>query len=93
MPEGSASTLQHLWHGGRDGYLCPLEQVRAWAYREALVALGAPTYGLHLQIACKVWKIGRGKWNGGGHPSPNAVRELVEKTYADRVEKIASSAT
>ena len=60
MPEESQSTLKHLWHGGRDGYLCPLEQVRVWAYREALAALGAPTYGLHPKIECKVWKIGRG---------------------------------
>ena len=71
------ATLENLWRGGRHGYLCPAEQMKAWALREALVHVGVPAWGMHATIASKVKKI------GGGHPSPNAIRELLEKIDAD----------
>ena len=34
------ASLQSLWKEGRDGALSPLEQMRAWALREAQKDLG-----------------------------------------------------
>ena len=36
MGEGEcAKTLEKLWKSGREGTLCPLEQAKAWGFREA----------------------------------------------------------
>ena len=76
-------TLEELWKSGRQGYLCPLEQVRAIALRDAYTDLpGAlPKSGgqaaLLSAIAERVTKI------GGGHPSKEAIRLLLERYDAD----------
>ena len=72
-----------LWKSGRRGNLCPLEQVRAIALRDAYTDLpGAlPKSGgqaaLLSAIAERVTKI------GGGHPSKEAIRLLLERYDAD----------
>ena len=75
--------MEELWKSGRQGYLCPLEQVRAIALRDAYTDLpGAlPKSGgqaaLLSAIAGRVTKI------GGGHPSKQATRSLLERYDAD----------
>ena len=78
MAEVSQADLRHLWRDGRDGNLCALEQMRVWVLRDVLRDQGAPDYGLHVRIASQVTKI------GGGCPSKEAIRMLLEKIDADR---------
>ena len=79
----AGGTLEELWKSGRQGNLCPLEQVRAIALRDAYTDLpGAlPKSGgqaaLLSAIAERVTKI------GGGHPSKEAIRLLLERYDAD----------
>ena len=73
-----AVSLKSLWQGGREGNLSPLEQVRAVALRDAYLELGAvPKLGgqaaLLRTIVGKVTKV------GGGHPSKEAIRPLLER--------------
>ena len=44
-------TLQNLWKSGRQGYLSPLEQMRALAYRDIYLELGVPEWGLQTKVA------------------------------------------
>ena len=62
-------TLEKLWKCGKKGYLSPLEQVKAWALSEA----GKDP----AEIAEKVVKI------GGGHPSREAIRQLLDRIDED----------
>ena len=79
----AGGTLEELWKSGRQGNLCPLEQVRAIALRDAYTDLpGAlPKSGgqaaLLSAIAGRVAKI------GGGHPSKQATRSLLERYDVD----------
>ena len=75
-PHAMAS-LESLWKEGRDGALSPLEQMMAWALRTAQRDLGglkAVNYG---KIAERVTKV------GGGHPTREAIRQLLERVDAD----------
>ena len=44
-------SLQSLWKEGREGALSPLEQMRAWALREAQKDLGGEEAVNHKKIA------------------------------------------
>ena len=71
------ASLESLWKEGRAGALSPLEQMRAWALRTAQRDLGglkAVNYG---KIAERVTKV------GGGHPTREAIRQLLERVDAD----------
>jgi len=75
-------TLEGLWKAGRTGGLSPLEQLRAVALRDAYEDLGqVPEAGgqpaLLGSIAAKLSLI------GGGHPSKEAVRQLLSKVDDD----------
>ena len=75
-------TLDQLWESGREGSLSPLQQVRAIAPRDVYTELDAiPTSGaraaLNSAIAERVTKL------GGGHPSREATRSLLERYDAD----------
>ena len=69
--------LQELWLGGRTGTLCALEQAKAWALREAWLLEHESTYGMHTWIAERVKKV------GGGSPSKNAVKNLLDTVDGD----------
>jgi hypothetical protein len=77
MAAASLCTLEKLWRSAPTGRLTALEQLKALAYRDVLLKSGAKKYGLHTKIAEKITVV------GGGHPSKNAVRELLEKVDAD----------
>jgi hypothetical protein len=72
-----APTLETLWRDGRDGYLSPLEQVKAIVYRDVYLEQGEDLFGMMVKIAEKLTKI------GGGSPSREAVRALLERYDAD----------
>ena len=61
------SSLATLWKGGREGTLSPLEQMKAWALREAQKDLGGEEAVCFKKIAERVTKI------GGGHPGREAI--------------------
>ena len=57
MGEGECTkTLEKLWKSGREGTLCPLEQAKAWGFREAQRARGEEEN--HQEIANSVVKVG-----------------------------------
>ena len=76
-------TLEGLWKTARKGYLSPLEQLRAVAFRDAYKKCGVPKDkqgrkpGLLNAIAGKVVKA------GGGHPCKEAIRQLLERVDND----------
>ena len=70
-------TLEHLWKDGRNGTMSPLEQMRAWVYREVMREYGEPEHGLYSKISGKVKKI------GGGNPSGQALSDFFCKVDAD----------
>ena len=43
--EDDKPALEKLWKGGRAGTMSPLEQMRAWAYRDVMRACDEPTHG------------------------------------------------
>ena len=69
-PAPRRSHLADLWKSGRDGTLCPLEQAKAWGFREAQRARGQDEN--LADIARSVVKM------GGGHPSRETIRKLFE---------------
>ena len=71
------ASLQSLWKEGRDGALSPLEQMRAWALREAQKDLGGEEAVNHQKIADRVTKM------GGGHPSREAIRKFLDRVDED----------
>ena len=71
------ASLQSLWKEGRDGALSPLEQMRAWALREAQKDLGGEEAVNHQKIADRVTKV------GGGHPSREAIRKFLDRVDED----------
>ena len=73
MSSQGAAGLEAWWRVAREGYLSPLEQVRAWALREAMLDLGHPRYGMLTRIAEKLAK------QGGGPPTNEAVHQLLER--------------
>ena len=48
------SSLATLWKGGREGTLSPLEQMKAWALREAQKDLGGEEAVCYKKIAERV---------------------------------------
>ena len=72
-----AKTLETLWKSGREGTLCPLEQAKAWGFREAQRARGEEEN--FQEIADSVVKV------GGGHPSRDAVRKFFDKVEGARL--------
>ena len=70
-------SLQSLWKEGREGALSPLEQMRAWALREAQKDLGGEEAVNHQKIADRVTKV------GGGHPSREAIRKFLDRVDED----------
>ena len=64
------ASLQSLWKEGRDGALSPLEQMRAWALREAQKDLGGEEVVNHQKM-------------GGGHPSREAIRKFLDRVDED----------
>ena len=51
------SSLESLWKEGREGALCPLEQMRAWARRAAQEGLGDEYAVCYAAIAERVTKV------------------------------------
>ena len=79
----AATSLEELWKSGPVGYLTPLDQIRAWAYREALREVGHPEHGLYTKVAAKVpTRATRRHCNAG--PSP------AEFCDVDRLEGVSS---
>lgn len=53
----SQATLQTLWRCVPRGYLSPLEQLKALAWRDVLVENGQKLYGLYAKVAEQVVKV------------------------------------
>ena len=76
--------MEQLWKSRREGSLCPLEQLRALAFRDVYKAHpeAVPEQGglpaLNSTIAGKLTLV------GGGHPSKEAVRQLFERIDGDK---------
>ena len=51
MDDSLQDLLKKAWHGGRQGYLSPLSEARAWALREIWREEGKPEYGMLTYIA------------------------------------------
>ena len=77
MDDSLQDLLKKAWHGGRQGYLSPLSEARAWALREIWQEEGKPDYGMLTYIAGKVKK------NGGGNPTQQAMSKFFAKVDAD----------
>ena len=73
MDDSLQDLLKKAWHGGRQGYLSPLSEARAWALREIWQEEGKPDYGMLTYIAGKVKK------NGGGNPTQQAMSSSLPK--------------
>ena len=71
------SSLESLWKEGREGTLCPLEQMRAWALRAAQKDLGGEESISYAAIAERVTKV------GGGHPTREAIRQFLDRVDQD----------
>ena len=77
MDDSLQDLLKKAWHGGRQGYLSPLSEARAWALREIWREEGKPEYGMLTYIAGKITK------NGGGNPGQPAMSKFFAKVDAD----------
>ena len=76
----AASALRTMWCEGKKGRMCPKEQAKAWALREAWRELhGESTYGMCKWIAARVFKVG----NPPKHPSVAAVQQFLDKVIED----------
>ena len=75
--EENKRDLEKLWKGGRAGTLSPLEQLRAWAYRDVMRDRAEPKHGMYTKIAAKVVKV------GGGSPTLNSVTDFFSRVDAD----------
>ena len=69
--------MEELWLYGQDGGLSAREQLKAWALREAWKEHNEGMYGMHTWIAERLTKV------GGGEPTNNAVKDLLEKIEGD----------
>ena len=76
--------MEQLWKSGREGSLCPLEQLRALAFRGVYKAHpeAVPEQGglpaLNSTIAGRLTLVGE------GHPCKEAVRQLFERSDGDK---------
>jgi hypothetical protein len=75
--DASKGNLETLWQSGRNGSMCPLEQLRAFAYRAVMRELGVPEHGMYTKIAAKVVKV------GGGAPTGQALSDFFGKVDED----------
>ena len=73
------ATLEKLWKSGRVGTLSPLEQLRAWAYRDVLRERGEPEHGMLTKICAKVVKV------GGGTPICQSMNDFFSKVDEDLI--------
>ena len=77
-------SLQNLWLDASDARLCPREQARAWALREAWKEMGWKPYGMFSWIAQRVRKGRGGKAKGPqGHPAVASIAEFFQKVDGD----------
>ena len=67
-----------MWLAAPDEALCPMEQMKVWALREAWYTQNKSVYGMHTFIASKVRKNWHGK-NNGDNPTNVAVKQLLDK--------------
>ena len=70
--------LREAWLGGRDGNLSALSEARAWALCEVWRDGGKTDYGMFTFIAGRLKKV------GGGRPTLQAVKQLLERIDGDR---------
>ena len=77
MAKSRQELLKEAWLGGRDGYLSPLSEARAWALREVWRDENTSEWGMMSYISGKLKK------KGGGHPSVAAVSKFFAKLDAD----------
>lgn len=77
MTETRQDVLRSAWLDAKEGCLSGREQARAWALREIWRGAGKADHGMKKYIAGKLKK------QGGGAPSPEAVRRFFEKVDAD----------
>ena len=76
----AASALRTMWCEGKKGKMCPKEQAKAWALREAWRELhGESTYGMCKWTAARVFTVG----NPPKHPSVAAVQQFLDKVIED----------
>ena len=72
--------MRTMWCEGKKGRMCPKEQAKAWALREAWRELhGESTYGMCKWIAARVFTVG----NPPKHPSVAAVQHFLDKVIED----------
>ena len=87
----AADSLEELWLGGREGTLCPLESLKAFAFYTAYLEQGVSEKKVFVKVAEKVTKL------GGGHPGSDAIRKFSKrrKTSPAKVDfwKIACSSS
>ncbi len=70
--------MSDLWLKGKQGYLAPWSEAKAWALREVWQEEhGERTYGMLEFVAKRIEK------EGGGSPSPQAVQKLFSKMDDD----------
>jgi len=77
MANSRQELLKEAWLGGRDGYLSPLSEARAWALREVWRDGNESEWGMLSYIAGKLKK------KGGGNPGVAAVSKFFAKLDAD----------
>ena len=73
----AADSLDELWLGGREGTLCPLESLKAFAFYAVYLEQGASEKKVFVKVAEKVTKL------GGGHPGSDAIRKFIGKVRGD----------
>ena len=66
--------LKKPWFSALEGGLCPREQAKAWALREAWREENESTYGLYAFVASKVCKNANGKPAPRQHSTNDAMR-------------------
>ena len=77
MAESKQDMLRSAWLDAKDDSLSGKEQAKAWALREIWRDAGKADHGMKTYIAGKLKK------QGGGAPSPEAVRKFFDKVDTD----------
>ena len=76
--------LRKAWLSGRSGNLCPQQEAKAWALREAWREIKPEkNYGMLEFVASRVCKVGVDNPVGGGPPSTAAVSKFFVRVDAD----------
>ena len=74
--------MRDLWLAAPEGKLCPREQAKAWALREAWRADGKAAYGLLAFVAAHV-KTTKGGGPTGAHPTRTSICDFFAKVDGD----------